>query len=90
MGVYYMVVNEERREYLDAHSIDCGAKLGEWIHGMQSGVLFWLMSEDWSGDVLKIISDGDDFYYDVKDDLRWRDVGPDAIRQMKEQGLFSG
>ncbi|WP_297229442.1 hypothetical protein [uncultured Desulfovibrio sp.] len=67
MGVYYMVVNVDKKEALSPHDFDYGAKMAEWCYQGNEMVLALhnLLTDRWKGDRVYVVSDD---LADVDDD----------------------
>jgi hypothetical protein len=59
MGQYYEIVNIDKREYLDPHTMGCGAKLMEWSYNRTeiSLALMNLLADRWKGDRVYVVGD---------------------------------
>ncbi len=67
MGQYFLLVNEDKKEYVSPWAIDGGGKLWEWIANIdECGVITSLVLDGWGGDNIVLIGDYDESkLYDV-------------------------
>lgn len=90
MGVYYYVLNHTTREYLHAHRLDAGLKLGEhcgnWPHPIPR-LMFCLMALDheWKGHRIEI---GNDSGGPEPEELGYTDVTIAKWEEYKEWPLY--
>lgn len=83
MGVYHIVANLDKRQYLNPHELDSGAKIKEIAGGTVAVATTILLSAwaaelttdggndlvgSWSGDRVAIFSDQDPEYDEVQDE----------------------
>lgn len=60
MGQYFLLVNEDKREYVSSRDIGGGAKLWEWIVNInECGVITSMLMNGWSGDRIALVGDYD-------------------------------
>lgn len=59
MGIYYIIVNEDKKEALSPHDFDCGAKMAEWCYHENPVVLALhnLLASRWKGDKVFVVAD---------------------------------
>ena len=61
MGIYYAVLNLDKKQRLNGWDFGGGAKLGEMMHGEIAKALVMLLADEWSGDRIKIADDCGEF-----------------------------
>lgn len=80
MSVSWIVVDHERKEYIDPHSIDWGARLEQWVNGPLANLLVAVLLYKWKGGKIEFLNDSDgkdpDAYYDRREE--YQDVTKDA------------
>jgi len=65
MGIYYIIANDAKREYIDPHDLGGGAKFLELFGSKASDALLWLlwphgqqgMKGRWNGDAVRLVPD---------------------------------
>jgi hypothetical protein len=83
MGIYYMVINESKKEYLSFRKSNLSIK--HWVcpkHGM---LLAWIMQySDWQEDNIRMINDASDeeYCYDISEN--WKNREEDFVKGFNE------
>ena len=87
MGVYYLIVNVDKKELLSPHDFDSGAKMAEWCYQGQSVVLALknLLEGRWKGDRVYAVSD----YALASYDSRYRAALSEALRGTGAKSLYA-
>lgn len=59
MGIYYTIINVDKREAISPHDFDRGAKMAEWCYHYEGIVLALhnLLADRWKGDMVYVLSD---------------------------------
>ena len=73
MGQYYLIANIDKKEFLNPHSLDNGAKLMEWSYqgNRMVNALFNLLQSDWQGDRVYVVGDYADSSENYEEDNNW-------------------
>ena len=73
MGQYYLIANVDKKEFLNPHSLDNGAKLMEWSYqgNRMVNALFNLLQTDWQGDRVYVVGDYADSEELNEADVNW-------------------
>ena len=73
MGQYYLIANVDKKESLNTHSLDNGAKLMEWSYqgNRMVNALFNLLQTDWQGDRVYVVGDYADSEELNEEDINW-------------------
>ena len=90
MGQYFIPVNLDKKEYLNAHLFDCGLKLTEtcYVGNGYIDALTYLLSNDWFGD--KVILCGD-YAWEAAQDLSGaagRGSAADALLRLADRDPY--
>lgn len=93
MGQYYKAINVDKKEYINPHAYDCGAKLMEfsYIDSTLDGndftnALHSLMQNEWRGDRVYVVGDYADFTRSNDIDDLWLPVLEELKKEFKGLG----
>ena len=90
MGQYFVPVNLDKKEYLNAHLFDCGLKLTEtcYVGNSYIDALTYLLSNDWHGD--NVILCGDYAWEAAQDlsDATGRGSAADALLRLADRDPY--
>lgn len=83
MGIYYAVLNLDKKQRMNGWAFGGGAKLSEMMHGEIAKALVMLLSREWRGDRIKIADDCGEFdepdsYFDDS----YEDISISAVKDM--------
>lgn len=75
MGVYHLIVNETKKEYLDWDEYNMSIK--RWVFPKHGMILAWIIQySEWQGDNIRMVSDAgeEDFYYEICENWKNREL----------------
>lgn len=87
MGVYYLIVNVDKKELLSPHDFDHGAKMAEWCYQGNRVILALhnLLENRWKGDRVYAVSD----YALASYDSRYKAALSEALRGTGAKSLYA-
>lgn len=80
MGVYYALINNSKKEFIDGVAIGTGSKWHSQFPPRVSRALYFLLEDRWAGDSIQLINDAESMglYHEVvfseEDGGEWRDA----------------
>lgn len=79
MGQYFLLVNEDKKEYVSPWDIGGGGKLWEWIANInECGVITSLIADKWSGDRVVLVGDYDESKLFEKAEKAYKNISKSA------------
>ncbi len=75
MGVYHLIVNEIKKEYLDWDKYSMSTK--RWVFPSHGMILAWILQySDWKGDNIRMVNDAEegDYYFEICENFKNREI----------------
>ena len=90
MGVYYVVANHTRKEYVCAHDLGFSAKYGDWCVNQTAGVILALLGNGWECERVQLVGDDTHRALYAQVHAEYANISYEAAREFNELAGSSG